>query len=258
MRIFLFSLILLTAACHRPSKQLVSMLTPANPAEISDYSQFLKAGDELVAKGNEPFWSLTINSSKGIMRFKSLNGDSINTPVPERQLDADGVFRYTAQTESGRINVVFRPDSCVDSMSGQRFDYRVNVDVRGKNYVGCGVSLRQVALLQDIWVLTELQGVTIKTPIDGRELPRLEISLTEGRVSGTTGCNRLSGSVKADSRQVAFGQMVTTKRACLDDSNGLEGKFLSQLNLPFTYQIANMKLTLLRAGKPVMTFKKVD
>ena len=150
MRIFLFSLILLTAACHRPSKQLAEMLTPANQPEISDYSQFLKAGDELIAKGNEPFWSLSINSSKGSMRFKALNGDSINTPVPERQSDSDGTFRYTAQTESGRINVVFRPDSCVDSMSGQRYDYRVNVDVRGKNYAGCGVSLRQVALLQDI------------------------------------------------------------------------------------------------------------
>ena len=258
MRLLLFSLLLLTAACRRPSKQFAELLTPANQPEISDYSQYLKAGDELFAKGNEPFWSLTINSSTGTMRFKSLNGDSINTPVPERQTDSDGTFRYNAVVEGGRINAVFRPDSCVDSMSGQRFDYRVEVDVRGKNYVGCGVSLRHVALLQDIWVLTELQGVAIKSPGDGRELPRLEISLTEGRVTGTTGCNRLSGNVKADSRQVSFGPMVTTKRACIGEGADLENKFLSQLNLPFTYQIANMKLTLVRAGKPVMTFKKVD
>lgn len=258
MRLLLFSLILLTAACRRPSKQLVSMLSPANQTEISDYSQYLKAGDELFAKGNEPFWSLTINPSKGIMRFKTLNGDSISTPVPERQSDSDGIFRYTAQTESGRMNVVFRPDSCVDSMSGQRFDYHVNVDVRGKNYTGCGVSLRQVALLQDIWVLTDFQGVAIKTPGNGRELPRLEISLTEGRVTGTTGCNQLSGNVKADSRQISFGPMITTKRACVGDGAELENKFLSEFNLPFTYQLANLKLTLLRAGKPVMTFKKVD
>ncbi len=258
MRLLLFSLILLTIACRRPSKQLVAMLTPVNQTEISDYSQYLKAGDELVAKGNEPFWSLTVNSSRGIMRFKSLNGDSISIPAPERQTDSDGTFRYTAQTESGRMNIVFRPDSCVDSMSGQRFDYRVNVDVRGKNYVGCGVSLRQVALLQDIWVLTDLQGVAVKAPGDGRELPRLEISLTEGRVTGTTGCNRLNGNVKADSRQILFGPLVTTRRACVGEGAELESKFISELTLPFTYQIANMKLILLRAGKPVMTFKKVD
>ncbi len=258
MRLLLFSLLLLTAACRRPSKQFAEMLTPANQPEISDYSQYLKAGNELIAKGNDPSWSLTINPSKGIMRFKALNGDSLNTPIPERQTDSDGTFRYNATVEGERINAVFRPDSCVDTMSGQRFDYRVEVDVRGKNYVGCGVSLQQLALLQDIWVLTELEGQLVSTSGNGRELPRLEISLTEGRVTGTTGCNRLSGNVKADSRQIAFGPMVTTKMACMGEGAVLENKFLGQLNLPFTYQIANLKLTLLRAGRPVMTFKKVD
>ena len=261
MRIVLLSLLLLTVACRRPSTQFAAMMTPTNQPD--NYSQHLKAGDEVVAMGTDPAWSLTVNPSKGFLRFNALNGDSLQAAVPERQTDSDGVFRYVAPVDSltsqpGRLNIVFRPDSCVNTVSGQRFDYRVEVDYRSKNYVGCGVSLRQLALLSDIWVLTDFQGQPIIGGGPRREAPRLEISLSEGRVTGTTGCNRLSGPVKADTRQILFGPLVTTKMACESDSGRLESKLLSELNQPLTYQIGDRKLTLLRQGKPVMTFKKVD
>ena len=256
MRIFLPGLLILTVACHRPSSQFSAMMTPVN--QPADYSHYLKAGDGLMALGNEPSWSLTINPSKGIMRFKALNGDSLNTPVPEPQIDPDGIIRFAATIESGQINVLFRPDSCVDAMSGQRYDYRVEVDLRGKNYIGCGASLRQLTLLNDIWVLTELQGRPITATGLQKEVPRLEISLTDGRVSGTTGCNRFHGSVKADTRHVVFGPLATTRMACVGTGAELEGNFLAELNNLLTYQIVDRKLTLLHNGKAVMTFKKVD
>lgn len=268
MRLVLFGVFLLIASCRRPSKQLAATLTPRDSTnqsaikqsatDIADYSRYLKAGDEQVAMGSEPSWSLTINSSKGLIRFKSTNGDSISTSIPERLADSDGSFQYTAQTESGPLKILFKPDSCVDKRSGQRFDYRVEVDVRGKSYLGCGVSLRQLALLQDIWVLTTLQGRSITASGPNNQLPRLEISLTEERVTGTTGCNRLSGKVRADTRQIQFGPVMTTKMACLSETGRLEGDFLEVLSQLLTYQVAEGKLTLLRDGKPVMTFKKVD
>lgn len=256
MRIILFGLLLLTAACRRPSTQFAAMMSPIN--QLADYSNNLKAGDEVVAVGNEPAWTLSINPSKGSMRFKALSGDSIDAPAPERQTDSDGVFRYSAQVDSGRINVLFRPDSCVNTLSGQRYDYRVNVDLRSKNYVGCGASLRQLTLLQDIWVLTHFQGRPITAGGPRNELPRLEISLTEGRVTGTTGCNRLSGSVKADTRQIQFGPMVMTKMACAGEAGTFESTFLNALIQPLAYQIAEGKLTFLQNSKPIMIFKKVD
>lgn len=269
MRLILLGvLLLMMASCRRPSKQLAATLTPRDstsqssiaqsPTDIADYSRYLRAGDELVAVGNEPSWSLTINPSKGIMRFKSVNGDSISTPVPQRLADSDGAFRYTAQTESGPLNILFKPDSCVDKRSGQRFDYRVEATIQGKSFLGCGVSLRQLALLQDIWVLTTLQGQPVTASGPTNQLPRLEISLTEGRVTGTTGCNRLSGKVRADSRQIQFGPVMTTKMACLSEIGRREGDFLEVLSQLLTYQVADGKLTLSRDGKPVMTFKKID
>ncbi|WP_420149912.1 META domain-containing protein [Spirosoma sp.] len=257
MRTFLVcSLLLAVAACRRPSTQFAAMLTPIN--QPADYIRYLKSGDELVAVGNDPEWSLMVNSSKGQIRFKSTAGDSLATAIPERQTDADGVIRYNVPLETGSLNVVFRPDSCLNTKSGQRYDYRVQVDVRGKNYIGCGVSLQKMALLQDIWVLTNFQGKTITASGPRNELPRLEISLTEGRVTGTTGCNRLSGSVRADTRQIQFGPMVMTKMACADPVATFETNFLNALVQPFSYEVANGKLTLLRNRQPMMVFKKVD
>jgi heat shock protein HslJ len=263
MRIFLFSLLLLTVtvACRRPSSQFSAMMTPI--AQPDDYSRYLKAGDDLVAMGNEPSWSLTVNPSKNLLHFKSLNGDSLTTPAPERQIDSDGgpsdgVIRYTVPVESGRMSAVFRPDSCIDKLSGQRFDYRVEIEFKGKTYTGCGASLRQLTLLNDIWVLTELQGRPIKPVTNKRELPRLEISLTEGRVSGTTGCNRFNGSIRADTRHVLFGPLATTRMACVGEGAELEGNFLAELNNLLTYQVGDRKLTFLHNGVSVMTFKKVD
>lgn len=263
MRILIVGLLLAAAACKRPSSQIKATLTPTavdnqRPIELPDYSRHLRAGDELVAMGNEPFWSLTINPSKNGLRFKTAGGDSINAPVPERITDPNGELRYTADVELGQLTVLFRPDSCFDSMTGQRFDYRADVKVRGKSYAGCGLSLRLVALLQDIWVLTELNGRAVSAGGAGRERPRLEIMLTEGRVTGTTGCNRLNGRVRADTRQIQFGPLATTKMACPDDAGATEGSFLTTLRQPLTYQVGEGKLTLLRDNAPLLVFKKVD
>lgn len=256
MRTLFVCLLLLVAACRRPSTQFASMLSPVT--QPTDYTRYLKAGDELIATGNDPAWSLTINPSKGKMIIKLPDHDTLTTAVPERQTDSDGIFRYTTKIESGTLNIVFRPDSCMDQNSGQRFDYGVQLDANGKNYMGCGASLQKLALLQDIWVLTDFQGRSVTAGGPRNEAPRLEISLTEGRVTGTTGCNRLNGTVKADTRQIQFGPMVMTKMACGGEAGTFENTFLNALVQPLAYQVAEGKLAFFQNGKQLMTFRKVD
>ena len=270
MRTLLLGALLLAAACQRTNNPSTSTPSAARPStqamqssgqserQFPDWSRYLRAGDEFIAMGNEPFWSLAVNSVKGSMRFKTMNGDSINASLPQRNVDSDGVITFDAEVESGRLKVLFAPDSCVDTMSGQRMDYRVQVNVKGKTYTGCGVSLRQMALLNDIWVLTTLQGRSVKPGGPRNELPRLEIMLTEGRVSGTTGCNRLNGRVQADSRQVQFGPLATTRMACLGEVGQLKSDFLKALSQPLMYRVADGQLTLLRDNQSVLVFKKVD
>lgn len=252
MRTLLIGLVVLTVACRRPSAQFSAMLIPATQPD--DYSRHLKAGDELVAVGSEPTWSLTINPARNVMLFKGLAGDSLSVPVPERESGNNGTFQY--QDPGGRIKVRFVPDSCVDKLSGQRYDYHVDVTSEGKNYAGCGVSLRQLTSLQAGWILTDFPGHTLKS--DNALVPRLAISLTQGRVTGTTGCNQLNGPVRADTRRIQFGPLTTTKMACADDSTQLESNFLNVLAQPLAWRVEGSNLTLLRNGKPIMTFKRVE
>ncbi|MDB5243989.1 MAG: hypothetical protein JWP57_4615 [Spirosoma sp.] len=258
MRILLFGLLLATVlvSCRRPSTRLKETLTPV--PNLPDYSRYLKAGDEVVAIGDEPAWTLMINPTKNTLRFKTAAGEAVNTSSPDRITDLNGDFRYQAEVESERLTAIFRPDSCIDPASGQQYDYRVDVTVRGKSYTGCGLSLQQFARLQDNWVLIELNGKPISTGELGRERPRLEIALSEGRVTGTTGCNRFNGSIKVDTRRLLLGPLVTTKMACLDETGRLEGDFLKALQQPLTYLIGENKLTLLRSKSPVLVFKKRD
>ncbi|AQG78322.1 META domain-containing protein [Spirosoma montaniterrae] len=261
MRIFLiYALLVSSFSCHRPSRQIAAMMTPTRTEtpEVADYTRHIRAGNSLIANGTEPFWSLTINISKNRMTFTTVDGDSIVTKVPERLDDVRGAFRYDATAESNRLMARFRPDSCVNAMSGQRFDYAVEVTANGKTYTGCGASLGQLMSLNDIWVLKTLHGQPVTVSPPQKELPYIEINLSEGRIGGLAGCNRIMGSVRADTRQVDFGRLATTMMACPGETAQLENSFLKALEGPLSYQIADMTLTLMRDGKPVATFKKVD
>lgn len=63
---------------------------------------------------------------------------------------------------------------------------------------------------------------------DPRHLPRLEF-VREGRVSGFTGCNMMSGTWTADGGVVKLGPMAATKRFCVGPEMEIERKLLAAL-----------------------------
>jgi len=63
---------------------------------------------------------------------------------------------------------------------------------------------------------------------DHHTLPRLEF-VREGRLSGYTGCNMLSGAWKMEDGAVRVGPLVTTKRMCLGPEGAIEKRFLAAL-----------------------------
>jgi heat shock protein HslJ len=69
----------------------------------------------------------------------------------------------------------------------------------------------------------------IDASVDKGFAPRLEF-VTEGRVSGYTGCNLLNGAWKIDGGEVRVGPLVTTKRACAGPEQAIERRVLAALN----------------------------
>jgi heat shock protein HslJ len=76
------------------------------------------------------------------------------------------------------------------------------------------------------WDATELAGKPTPKQDPNRE-GYLQFE-SGGRVSGSDGCNRLTGTYRLDGERVGFGQMASTQMACLN-SSGTEGPFRDAL-----------------------------
>jgi heat shock protein HslJ len=64
--------------------------------------------------------------------------------------------------------------------------------------------------------------------VDRRAVPRLEF-VREGRLTGFTGCNLLSGAWRREGGQVLLGPVATTKRMCLGPEGELEKRVLAAM-----------------------------
>lgn len=109
-------------------------------------------------------------------------------------------------------------------------------------------------LIIDIWVLEEIDGAAIDERDFTRERPRLEFN-SEGRVTGTSGCNQISSTFTTDGLKISFGPMIATKMAC--PGNG-ESKFLTALKQVTEFRIEGLKLYLQAGGTEKLQLRKVD
>lgn len=74
-----------------------------------------------------------------------------------------------------------------------------------------GVSISVGRIAEVIWVPREIDGAAV--PEDAGLA--LEIS-PEGKVTGTTGCNRFTGTADLDAGVMQFGPLAVTEMACVD------------------------------------------
>jgi heat shock protein HslJ len=84
------------------------------------------------------------------------------------------------------------------------------------------------ALYQSEWKLTEVQGEMVPP---GSKAMLAFTAAQPNKVSGSTGCNRMSGTFElSGAHTIAFSPLATTKMACLDsNANALEQKFTNAL-----------------------------
>jgi len=99
-------------------------------------------GVEFRASGNEPGWNFELFPDR--MAFVGGYGtERATTPRPTPRIGpAPGESEYAAVTEAHRLTVRIREVQCADSMSGDRYEATVEVELDGKVYRGCGQGLR--------------------------------------------------------------------------------------------------------------------
>ena len=77
----------------------------------------------------------------------------------------------------------------------------------------------------------------------------LQFDRSSGRVNGSGGCNRLSGSYQRGTSQLKIGPLATTRMACTDPERGaLESRFMAALQATTSYRLLGPQLSLLDSG----------
>jgi heat shock protein HslJ len=94
------------------------------------------------------------------------------------------------------------------------------------------------------WRASELAGKPTPQQHPKREA---HLQFQAGRVSGSDGCNRMTGTYQLKGDQLTFGQMAATQMACLKRS-GTEGPIREALKNTSRFTIAGDRLVLFDAG----------
>lgn len=106
------------------------------------------------------------------------------------------------------------------------------------------------------WNLTGLGDVPVAAV--SQQEPLFVLNSKTHRVSGSGGCNRLTGSYEVKDDHLTFSQMVTTMMSCVEGMD-TEKAFLKALTETKTWKMAGEELELLNdAGNVVARFKARD
>lgn len=219
-----------------------------------------RAGIGFTATGNEPSWGLDLHFKKYIL-FYTAEGDTLKVPTakPARAANAN-IVRYRSHTPRGTLTIEIFGQECTNSVSGEKSDYRVAVDVqRGtstsiKHYEGCGEYVPDFRL-EGKWVLRSMNGVAVDTVNYPRGTPNLEIRAAEGRFSGSAGCNRMMGRLMTTGEQeIRFSRAATTLMMCSNIAK--ESEFLKVLEKIHTYQNRGNQWKLYGLGDVALVFSR--
>ncbi|SFM33616.1 META domain-containing protein [Variovorax sp. OV329] len=107
------------------------------------------------------------------------------------------------------------------------------------------------------WKLASIDSQPVIPSDDPRQAVQVMFDGGSQRVSGSGGCNRISGSFQRSGTQLKIGPLASTRMACLDPSRGqLETRFLAALQATASYSLAGNELILLDARG--QTLAKLD
>lgn len=87
-----------------------------------------------LASGNEPFWNFDVDDK--MMVFKTLENQS-GWMLPVSRSGEGSKVVYSGVHEGKAFSFTLNKRTCMDSMSGAKFDYAVTGTLNGNRYDGC-------------------------------------------------------------------------------------------------------------------------
>ena len=122
---------------------------------------------------------------------------------------------------------------------------RASQPAGGEAPAAAGTPLRET-----YWKLIQLGEKAVSAADQQRE-PNLIFHTAENRVTGSGGCNRLTGTYMADSHALHFNGVATTQMACIQGM-ATEMAFLGMLDKVRTWKVTNQQLELYDASDKLL------
>ncbi len=166
-----------------------------------------KKGIDITANGSKPVtWSLEADFDGDIV-FNAKDGHNLRLlPILDGPLEnAQTVFNV--KTGDSVLSIIMSSTAC---LNGRENSLAKSVEVRlGKvTYSGCGQYLYNNQL-NDVWMLDKINGEKISKTDYAGSLPYLDIRIDNETVTGTDGCNAISGSVSVLGSRIHFSKILT-------------------------------------------------
>lgn len=121
-------------------------------------------------------------------------------------------------------------------------------------FVSCATSHHSSTKLAGSWDLTLFSGSSKSfAELFGERHPQLQFD-SNNRLSGTTGCNRISGTYQSSNDELLIGKdLITTKMACPGYDETIFIESLTSIN---HYRLNGNELQLYNGSALIMSFTK--
>jgi uncharacterized membrane protein len=99
-------------------------------------------GVDYRAIGNEPGWTLEIQSQESIILTTDYGSTRQEFTLPKPEIDeTNRITRYQSKDSDHEMILTISGEACLDSMSGEKFSSKATVTLDGKMLQGCGRAL---------------------------------------------------------------------------------------------------------------------
>lgn len=212
-----------------------------NGVDLAGCRMALPDDAPFVARGNEPGWTLSLDQSGALL--KRMDGAETRA--------APGAITGTPTGRSvkfGEATALIEDRICRDNATGMPHPFAVGVTMGTETLQGCGGEPRDL-LVGPMLTASAIEGVSQMT----YPAPNLTFS-PDGRVFGTTGCNRFVGSYDLSGEGLHFGPLAGTRMACPAAQSATEAAMTTVLESITRFDVTDDGQVLFFAGEtPVLT-----
>lgn len=205
---------LFLAGCKSSQSAINKEARPLPPPVLAEnLLQKQLNGVDFFAKGSVPAsWTVEMDFGN-IIRFKSLDGNDINSSAVSPVQQAGNTVSYTSRSTHGEMKILVSGEGCTDALSGEKYNKKVVVTVNDKRYEGCGQYLFDAAL-EGKWVLEKINNRVLISSDFSKGLPEFIFELGRNKFSGHDGCNMISSNLEVLGNKIKFSPFAGTKMAC--------------------------------------------